>query len=623
MRWAVVFSTEFPRGAGTNRQHESMKMIFSFHPGLLKVACASLLAATTVVQAEVQSPDQSQSFQQVAPKQPEKTGQGQVVNQAAKPSAGHADNEVLVAHLQGLVLLSNPKQVRHAGVTGQPGIDPGDVELAKNPDFNTAVQPYLGQPVTMKSLAELTRSIVTFFREHDRPVVNVFVPEQSITSGFVQVVVLVSRVEKVDATGAHYFSNSMLKAEVQLRPGEEISSRRLDSDLAWINRNPFLQSDMLMAPGDKPGTTDLLLRTQDRFPLRVYTGFEDSGNQYTGTDRILTGFNYGNLFGVGQQLSYQFMTGTDVNKYTAHSGTYVIPLPWRHQLTFFGSYSNSGGTLGPDLSSGGVNWQVSGRYEVPLPGNDDFSESVTGGFDFKRSNNDLVFGVATFSNVYTDVDQFVLSYQASYKDDYGSTSAGATGFWSPGGLSHNDDDNDYMATRDGARSNYAYGQFTLNRVTRLPYDFTWSLRGELQESDANLLPSEQLGLGGYDTVRGYDERAVNGDNGFLLSSELATPPVSLAQIFGAKNIKDQLQFLGFVDYGGTSLHQVTPADIVTHNNLLSVGPGFRYVINSYLSIRFDYGFQLTELNPVTVGTVNTGFDTRHDSRAHLGILVSY
>ena len=595
-----------------------MKKTFPFRPVLLKAAGISLLAAAAMVtMAQAQAP--SQSFQPVAPKQPEKPGEGKVVNEAGgKTPSGQADSEVLVGHLKGIIILSDPKQVRHEGVTSPRAVEPGDVPLVQGPDFVAAVQPYIGQPVTMKSLAELTRSIVSFFRDHDRPVVNVFVPEQSITSGFVQVVVVISRVEKVDATGARWFSNPMLRAEVGLRPGDPISSSQLNSDLAWINRNPFLQSDVLMAPGDAPGTTDLLLRTQDRFPLRVYAGFEDSGNEYTGDDRILTGFNYGNLFGVGQQLSYQFTTGTDVNKFTAHSGTYVIPLPWKHQLTFFGSYSDSSASLGTDLSTGGVNWQVSGRYEIPLPGTEHFTESVTGGFDFKRSNNDLIFGVATVSDVFTDIDQFVLGYQAGGRDDYGSTSASLTGFWSPGGMSTYDDDADYVATRADARTNYAYGQFTLNRVTRLPLDFTWTVRGEVQESDANLLPSEQLGLGGYATVRGYDEREVNGDNGFLVSTEVATPPVSLFQLFGNQKIKDQLQFLGFVDYGGTSLHQVTPADIHPNNNLLGVGPGLRYVINPYLSIRFDYGFQL-----IDPGVADTGFESRHNSRAHLGVLVSY
>ena len=609
-----MFSREWAREPVINlpSSPDPMKMLFPFLRGRIQVAGVSLLAAVALA-CPVEGQSQSQSFQQVAPKQPEKTTQGKVVNEAAKPLSGHTDNEVLVDHLKGIVLVSNPKQVRHGGVAQGPVVDAGDIALAKGPDFTAAVRPYLGQPVTMKSLAELTRSIVAYFRDHDRPVVNVFVPEQSITGGFVQVVVVISRVEKVDATGAHWFSNSMLRAEVRLRPEEPISGSELNGDLAWINRNPFLQSDILMAPGDAPGTTDLLLRTQDRFPLRVYVGYEDSGNQFTGDQRILTGFNYGNLFGVGQQLSYQFTSGTDVNKFTAHSGTYIIPLPWRHQLTFFGSYSNSFANLGPGLSSGGVNWQVSGRYEIPLPGTDHFTESVTGGFDFKRSNNDLIFGVATVSNVFTDVDQFVLGYQAGYQDDYGSTSASVTGFWSPGGISNNDDDADYMATRAGARANYAYGQATLNRVTRLPYDFSWTVRGEVQESDANLLPSEQLGLGGYQTVRGYDEREVNGDNGFLISTEVATPPVSIAEALGLKTIKDQLQFLGFVDYGGTTLHQITPADINPDTNLLGVGPGLRYVINPYVSLRFDYGFQL----------IDTGFDARHNSRAHLGVLVSY
>jgi hemolysin activation/secretion protein len=595
-----------------------MKKTIYFQPLFCRLVGAGLLAlAATTVTAMAQG--ESQSFQPIAPKQPEKTTQGKVVNNTpTKPLSGHADNDVLVDQLKGIVLLSDPKQVQATGIAHGPSVEPGNIALAKSPDFITAVQPYLGQAVTLKSLAEMTRSIVAFFRGHDRPVVNVYVPEQSITSGFVQVVVVVSRVEKVDATGAKWFSNAYLKTQVRLRPGDEISGSQLNSDVSWVNRNPFLQSDILMAPGDAPATTDLLLRTQDRFPLRVYTGFEDSGNQFTGDDRILAGFNYGNLFGVGQQLSYQFTTGTDVNKFTAHSGTYVIPLPWQHILTFFGSYSNSFANLGPDLSTGGVNWQVSGRYEIPLPGDEHFTHSIITGFDFKRSNDDLVFNVATVSNVFTDVDQFVLGYQANYLDDYGSTSASATGFWSPGGLSNNNDDTDYMETRAGARSNYAYGQFTLNRVTRLPYDFTWTVRGQVQEADANLLPSEQLGIGGYATVRGYDERAANGDNGFVVSTEVATPPVSLLHLFGVQSVKDQLQFLGFVDYGGTSLHQVTAADINPNSNLLGVGPGFRYVINPYVTVRFDYGFQLTDTD-----YTDTGFESREHSRGHLGVVVSY
>jgi len=386
----------------------------------------------------------------------------------------------------------------------------------------------------------------------------------------------------------------------------------LRDDLAWINRNPFLQSDVLMAPGDVPGTSDVLLRTKDRFPLRAYAGYEDSGNDLTGEDRYLAGFNYGNLFGVGQQLSYQYMMGGNYNEFHAQSGTYLVPLPWRHLLTIFGSYSSANSNLGPALSTGGVTWQISGRYEIPLPDTDHFTESVIGGFDFKRSNNSLLFGGATVSNVFADINQFVLTYQGTYLDDYGSTSGNLTGYWSPGGLTADNNDVDFAATRGGAQADYLYGQIALNRVTKLPWDFSWTLRTLYQQASGTLLPTEELGLGGYSTVRGYEEREINGDDGFLISNEVATPPVSLGSFFGVAAIKDQLQFLGFVDYGG--VWQESPGVLNPNpNDLLGVGPGVRYVINPYVSFRFDYGFQLT----------SSGFGNGEHSRGHIGVVISY
>jgi len=440
------------------------------------------------------------------------------------------------------------------------------------------------------------------------------VPQQNITRGYVQIVVQESRLEKVDVTGQRWFSKKLLLSELTLRDDEPLSGRQMRDDLAWVNRNPFLQSDFLLAPGDQPGTTDVVLRTQDRFPFRAYVGYENSGNRYTGEDRYLTGFNYGNLFGVGDQFSYQYSQGPDANRFYAHAGTLVIPLPWHHLLTVFGDYSTTRASLGSGLASGGVNWQVSGRYEIPLPSTAQLSHSIFFGADFKRSTNALAFGVLSLFNTTTDVDQFVGGYDATYTDDFGSTYFNGTGYLSPGDITEYDSNGYYQTQRAGSRANYVYGQIALNRTTRLPWNFTWSLRGLLQESDANLLPSEELGLGGYETVRGYDEREANGDNGYLVSTEVATPPISPAGLCGLKAVKDQLQFFGFVDYGGTSYHNITASDTNTNVNLLSVGPGLRYVINPYVSVRFDYGFQM----------LSTGFGPPGEhGRADLGILVSY
>lgn len=556
----------------------------------------------------------AQNFENVAPKQPPKPAPGHIVNEhAPKKLAAHGPGDVLVPKLKGVFLVGDPKAVKTKGVTSAYTVVPGEVALARRGDFDKTIEPYIGQPVTLKSLAQMTRAIVAYYRDHDRPVVNVYVPQQNITTGYVQVVVQESRLEKVSATGQHWFSQKWLLSQVTLRDEEPISGRAMRDDLAWINRNPFLQSDFLLAPGDKPGTTDLLLRTQDRFPLRAYIGYENSGNQFTGEDRHLIGFNYGNLFGAGEQFSYQYSTSVDSNRFYAHAATFIVPLPWHHLLTIFGDYSETNADIA-GLQSGGVNWQVSGRYEIPLPSTAQLSHSVFFGADFKRSNNALAFGVLSLFNTTSDVNQFTGGYQATCTDDYGSTFFSGTGYWSPGDITQYNSNGYFQAQRADSRANYFYGQLVLDRTTRLPLDFTWTLRGLVQESTANLLPSEELGLGGYETVRGYDEREANGDNGYLISSEIATPPVSIAALFNSKIVKDQLQFFGFVDYGGTSLHQVTAADVNPNVNLLSVGPGLRYVINPYLSVRFDYGFQL----------LNTGYGPPGEhGRADIGVLVSY
>src|SRR5476651_2049031 len=122
-----------------------MKMSLPFRPALFKIAGSSLLAAVAMVTTAM-AQSQSQSFQQVAPKQPEKTTEGKVVNEAPpKPLSGHADNEVLVDRLKGIVVLSDPKQVHAKGVTSHNSVEPGDVALAKDPNFNAAVAPYIGQ----------------------------------------------------------------------------------------------------------------------------------------------------------------------------------------------------------------------------------------------------------------------------------------------------------------------------------------------------------------------------------------------------------------------------------------------------------------------------------------------
>jgi hemolysin activation/secretion protein len=91
-----------------------------------------------------------------------------------------------------------------------------------------------------------------------------------------------------------------------------------------------------------------------------------------------------------------------------------------------------------------------------------------------------------------------------------------------------------------------------------------------------------------------------------------TPTVSFGDLFHCAAFKDQLQFLGFWDYGASHDHSLLagePDEIA----LSGIGGGIRYSINTYVTLRFDYGFQL----------LRTGLDNDHGHRSDIGVVVSY
>jgi hemolysin activation/secretion protein len=560
-----------------------------------------------------QAPDNAR----VAPKPVPQTAPAPVVPPPAKAQSAVSGKTVLIGHLKALVFVPTPAAIAKSGTKAH-GIVLKGVTVPSEPAFRTLASSYLGQRITGDKLNALISDIILFYRNHDRPVIDVIVPEQEITGGGLQVVLLEGTLGKVTVAGNRWFSSSEIADGVAIKPGQPIRQNQLQGDLDYLNQNPFRTTDAVYQPGANLGQTDLVLRTHDRFPVRIYAGYEDSGNAATGFDRYLAGINYGDLFGIGQQLNYQYTTSGDGDSLRAHAASYIIPLPWWHNtLTFFGNYVDTKGQLPPLVGLTGRSYQISGRYGVPLP-TLTFSQDVnykhefSTGFDYKYNKNSLAFGGQSAGNTLYDIDQFVMGYTGTENDPYGQFTINDQFYISPGNWGGNNNDATFNATHQGATSGYVYNTLILQRLTKLPDDWSLVLRGTIQSSNSNLMPSEQLGFGGYDTIRGYDEREVNTDDGYIFTTELRTPPVSLANLLGSQIVKDQLQFLGFWDYGNAYNHAQLAGES-SEIALSSLGMGVRYSINTYLSVRFDYGFQL----------VHTGFDRDQGSKSDLGIILSY
>ena len=551
----------------------------------------------------------AQDFERIAPKPATPPAQ---VREKPQPKASVADNTVLVKQLNGIVFVTEPQSVRREGAAAVSGIDASRIPELQNDAFYTRMSKYLGKPVSLGSVADLINDVVEYYAGKDRPFVSVTSPEQELTGGVLQVLVVEGKVGEVKIVGAKTFDEQIYRNAIGLKPGDSILKRNLDANISWLNRNPFRDVAVQLEPGRTFGSTDVTVRTLERAPVRLYAGYEDTGSSVTAKDRLFTGVNFGNVFGLDHQFSYQFSASPNFDTFQAHSATYVAPLPWHHLLTLFAGHAEIKGRVPAPFALQGRSTQVGLRYEVPLQsGSSGYSHSIIGGFDYKRTNNNLEFGLTNVSASNAEVFQGLLSYDASLRESTGTTSFTGTVFYSPGGVTGSNDDRSFQTLRAFAESRYTYARFQARRVTFLPQDFSWHLSLEGQISDGNLLGSEQLGLGGYASVRGYDEREANGDEGILVRNELRTPSFNVPSPFPAK--QSQLQLLTFLDYGVVRNKQLLLAER-RRTELSSVGLGMRYNIDTNVTLRFDYGWQLKDSGVV---------GSPKNSRPHFSLLVSY
>ncbi len=511
------------------------------------------------------------------------------------PQVSNGD-QVVIPKLKGIIVTDTHDQASDEeimrAVGGAETINiqvPGTIK-----SFNSMLKKeFLDSPLTKQGMLDLKREVLLYYRRWRRPVVTIEIPEQKVTAGVLQLVIIEGKLGKVATEENKYFKSSTLEGYIRLEEGQAIDSNTLITDLDWINRNPFRQVDVIYAPGEIAGTTDIRLLTLDHRPWRSYAGVDNTGFDETENTRLFTGANWGNVFGTDQILSLQFTCAPNVDRYWAITGHYTIPLPWRDIWVFYGGYSHVHANMDtPKFDNSGYAAQASTRYNFILPNAPGFLQDLTLGFDYKRTDNNLEFGGEHIFKHSVNLTQLVFGYNTAFDSDYFKTSMTLEVFYSPGDWIPEQSNSDYRRVRYKAKSHYIYYRLAFAPIIRLPKDFSFALTIRGQGTNQNLLASEQYGLGGYNTVRGYKEHAVNVDNAFLSSIELRSPSINL---IGRRHFKDMVQFLIFLDYAiGHNVHTF-PED-PNPEYLLGFGPGVRYEVTPYLNFRGDLGFQLKSVD---------------------------
>jgi len=443
-------------------------------------------------------------------------------------------------------------------------------------------------------ISKLKNEIIKFYQKNCHPIVNVLVPEQEITNGVLQILVIEGKIGNISVKNNKYKKTNRILNSIWLKQDDFLDTSILLNDIAWLNKDPFQNISVMLSPSDKKGYTDIELLVNDRFPLRVYTGGDNTGTEFTGLNRFFAGFNLGDVFYSNHIFSYQYTASFDFRRFWSHTLNYKAFLPWKNTLILFGGYSKTHPSI-VGLKNKGKSSQISVRYEIPINKiYKSFQQSFNFGYDYKSSNNNIAT-VSQSSRVSisqsTDLSQFLLEYQIIYEVKNNKMIVLNDLFFSPILWLDHQTASKYNALHTYADPKYCYYKiFIEDEYTFNNWAINLTLRGQI--SNKNLLPSEQYYLGGQDTLRGYQNRIVTRDNALNINLELKTPPLKFL-FRRKKNIFEELKFHTFLDFGIAKDHKKSFAG--NKQALLGTGLGLKYNFENKANVKFDWGIPLFEI----------------------------
>jgi hemolysin activation/secretion protein len=455
-------------------------------------------------------------------------------------------------------------------------------------EVEEAVYPFLGPQRTTDDVEQARKALEKAYTSKGYQTVSVEIPPQQVKDGVVTLKVVEGKVGRLRVKGARYFALDEIKEEApSLAEGTVPNFNDVSKDIVALNQQPDRKVTPALRAGVTPGTVDVDLNVEDNFPLHGSLEINNRYSQGTSELRLNASVHYDNLWQLGHSLSISYQVAPEnTADALVFSGSYTARLPdvpWL-SLMLYGLNSDSNvATLGSSNVAGRGS-VIGGRAIVTLPGEQDFYQSISFGMDYKHFDENVSQGASQFA---TPIEYYPINatYTASWQDETSQTQLDAGLTLHTRGLGSTPAQFD--AKRFDSGGDFIYFKGDVSRTQELPAGL--QLYGKVQGQLASqpLVNSEQMSGGGLDTVRGYLESEVLGDDGVLGSIELRSP--SLASWLGPK--VNELRFYTFSEGGTLSIRSPLPEQQSTFN-LASVGIGSRMRLFDHFNEALDLGLPL-------------------------------
>lgn len=466
------------------------------------------------------------------------------------------------------------------------------------------VQPYTGRQKDFGDIQRALEALQAFYTERGYNAVRVLVPEQDIRAGSVRLQVIEARIRNVRIEGNKFFDNDNVRGSLPaLREGQPPNTREIGANVTLSNENPIRQQRVVLESTPEEGKVDAVVRVTDADPWRTTAFFDNSGNPTTGHNRAGIGFLNANFGGADHVLNLQLITSpTQWDDVLILGGGYRIPLYGSNALfDLYGGYSDvDSGVLQDLFAVSGSGSILGGRYTQVLPRLGSYEQKFAVGLEWKAFENDVVL-VGGSGTLVPDVTTLPLTLSYTGRDlEPGKDLAFYLSYSQNNPYGDGDASKQAIdAVRAGAKARFQIVRAGISYSRALPDDNILRLALDGQYTQDALIPGEQFGMGGVNSVRGFYERTTAHDIGHRVTLEMYGPEI------GHQIAPDwKARVLGFIDAArGKDQAPVRLAE----SGLMSIGVGTRATKGKQWSMRADFALVVDGTASREKGEVRTHF----------------
>ena len=447
--------------------------------------------------------------------------------------------------------------------------------------------PFTKKPISFAELFQARAAVTDLYLKRGYITSGALIPPQQLQGGVVKIQVIEGGLEAINVRGTQRLNPEYVRSRLRIATDKPLNRDRLLEALQLLQLNPLIQNiSAELAAGTEPGANLLDVQVTEAKTFNVQIGLDNNRAPSVGTFRRRVQINQANLFGLGDGLNLGYSNTDGSNSIDLG---YTLPINPRNGTLRFSYGITKSNVVEPpfdriDIRSNSNYYELSLRQ--PL---------------LQTPSQELALGL-TATRQETDTSVLEIPFPLSAgADDRGRTRISALRFfqeWTK------------RTSREviAARSQFSVGldvlNATINKEAPDSRFFSWRgqaqwvrllapetlllLRADVQLADRTLVPLEQFGLGGQESVRGYRQDILLQDNGALASAEVRIPIVRIPQWNAL------LQVAPFLDFGSawTSSGNQNPDP----NILVSTGVGLQLQLGDRLSVRLDYGIPLVSVS---------------------------